>query len=156
MAGEPQPSWNPLILSAEELQKWSSRISLDYVVGTKVEHVPTETRHNGCQEIHQEDPSITEDSLVMKSRIVKVKAHLKEVLNGLPENGAVLVVSHGAVVKNLSRELNGGTDYGKAYTGSFTCFRYEDGDFSAMYDSWQHSEYREHECPADNGGSTPK
>ena len=115
-----------------------------------VSHVRSETTQNNVQEVHQTDSNILDGVEISECRVALLKNRIETAMQELPSGAAVFLVSHGAIVRYISIALFGQL-YGKAFTGSFTAFSYNDenGQWGAVYDTWKKSEYVGKECPSD-------
>ncbi len=152
--GEKKPAWTPLILPASSLKQWSDRVDEEYEPFVTVNHVHTDLNKNEVLEVHQSDTSLTDHQSIMDARIIKLLECLTLRIEEIPDKTAILAVTHGAIVKNLTKVLNGGKAYGtvKALTGSFTVFSYDsEGKWSAVYDEFINSAYVGEEHARDQG-----
>ena len=101
---EPQPTWNPLILSYPLLMNISDKINPSYTPLLPVTHAYDTTLPNGVREII--DACVDRD-VVTVERCAKLARLL---LANMADCNRILLVTHGAVANHLSRALQGSID----------------------------------------------
>lgn len=117
---EPLPTWDPLLLSVQELAAFSDKIKLDYTPLVNVRHVFDEEALNNVREVAEEG---TPKAQVIVNR---TRALLQSLLQ--TDFGTVLFVCHGANTKHAEAILQEGLHNnlrisGERSVGSWALFR---------------------------------
>jgi broad specificity phosphatase PhoE len=139
---EPRPNWSPLILSATDLIVHAdcSLIDTNYDSLVKLDHIHSVDAPNGVAELHQIDRSIANQEQVLYDRVAIFLQRITSFLEALPEESgpapALLLVTHGAVLKLLAAGMNGKPFEGDVKTGSFGGFVLESGRWAPLIASW--------------------
>eukprot|EP01038_Epipyxis_sp_PR26KG_P005154 gene5154-7174_t len=97
---EPRPNWNPLVLSPQELSKYSPRINLDYTSLVNVQHVRDDEQPNTVREVH--------DNLINRDEVTRDRCRtVLQMILQAPEliDDVVLCVGHGATVGAMTKVL---------------------------------------------------
>lgn len=137
---EPRPNWNPLILSASDLQEYSRRINLNYVPLVNVEFAYDTSLPNTVREVH---PSLEDRDAITWDRVRTILDRVKSSEDY--DNETVLCVGHYATVKMASKLLGNAVTEDLKHSGyhSVGCFaHFRPTDPNNKSGTWESTYYK--------------